>query len=193
MARHANAISIATLAAAVGMLAVLAACGVGNGGRATSGVDDAGSSNDGSVADGGGGGDGTVVDAGTSCPTVTCNGACVASCAGCDAGIAPCPSTRACGSCGTCVGFELECFTCDDDGGGAPSAFCSALFDKCSAGAGSSHCSCVVGDPMSCPGSQMVCTLDGQCKSCGEDGTENNSCANGLICVFDPKPGCTGS
>lgn len=117
-------------------------------------------------------------------PQVLCLGACVASCQGCNAGEALCPSTRACGRCGDgCPGSELECFTCTD--GGGPVAFCSAPSDKC-AQLGD-PCPCAGGTVESCPGQSQVCAAQ-QCKTCGEDGTDTLVCGSGRTCAASASP-----
>ncbi|MGH7297270.1 MAG: hypothetical protein ACRELB_20190 [Polyangiaceae bacterium] len=124
------------------------------------------------------------------CPTVTCHGACVPTCQGCDAGTAPCLATGACGDCSSCAGLQLECFACADAG---PFAFCSSPGDPCGLAPGA-HCPCTFGDPGMCPGANQVCAEPGLCLSCGEDGSANITCANGLVCVGGPpSASCSGS
>jgi hypothetical protein len=118
----------------------------------------------------------------------TCNGECVSSCNGCDAGTTVCPVTRECGHCGVgCTGFELECIACFD--GGAPVAFCDLPSDQCSALGQNDHCPCADGDAAACPAATQVCQgqAKGQCFACGENGTDNGICANGGQC--DTKNG----
>jgi hypothetical protein len=180
--------SVAALALVAGSVAYATACSLQTGGGlildTDGGPHDDASSGDASDA-------GAGVDA---CPTATCNGACVATCDGCDAGPALCTRTRACGQCDKCPGYELECFACAD-GGGAAVAFC-AMPPQCGVPA-ENRCACPFGEPMQCPGKNQICLGTMQqawCFSCGENGTLNFSCSNGLICVDDPMPpACTGS
>ena len=181
------------LAAATSILFVASGCNLS---RAGSGPDDASVAGDG----------GPVTDAGASgpdapngdsawepdgpCPTVTCNGACVPTCDGCDAGAAPCLATGVCGDCTACAGVELECFACADAG---VLAYCSSPGDPCGL-APAAHCPCTFGDPGGCPGADQVCAEPGLCLSCGEDQSANITCANGLICTGSPPDAsCSGS
>lgn len=183
------------LAWAFAMCICLAACGLGLSGDGALGAADATS---GSLHDGAGPGrDGRGEDAATgqdgSCPTsITCNGACASSCDACDAGPAVCPATHACGNCSTCAGFSLECFACD--GGSGSTAFCSTPGNQCGLPL-ASHCPCTYGMPGECPGANQICSQQGACLTCGEDGSANITCANGLLCVVGPAgaPACTGS
>jgi hypothetical protein len=147
------------------------------------------------------GADVSIVDASSDAPeacaptSVLCNGACVATCDGCEAGAALCPTDRVCSHCASCSGYEIECFACAD--GGPPTTFCSMPSQKCGIAA-ANHCPCTFGEPMDCPGKSQVClqTDDGggACFACGEDGSENVTCANGLECVSMPMPpSCSGS
>jgi hypothetical protein len=132
-----------------------------------------------------------VVDAGADCSATsfTCNGACVDTCEGCAAGPALCPTTRACGNCNGCTGFDIECFTCGD--GGAMQAFCGQTGgQRCGQ---VPHCACADGDAGSCPGASQTCDNTGQCLSCGEPGSMGLACnGNGSICAANATPpACT--
>jgi hypothetical protein len=180
-------------ARAIAFLSLASGCSLGSGGTAGPAPADASAIPDASAPADAGAEGASDTDAPSPCPppSVICGGACVASCDGCDAGPAPCPATGACGSCTACAGFELECFACD---GGAPGApFCSSPGDKCGLAAGA-HCPCTFGMPSGCPGQSQVCTQQGQCLACGEDGTQNVTCANGQLCVTGPggAPSCSG-
>jgi hypothetical protein len=180
------------------MLLAVAGCNLS---RAGTGADDASTAGDtGATTDGGAGGpdaataDGAPGDAAATpdgpCLTVTCNGACVPTCDGCDAGGAPCLPTGVCGDCTACAGTELECFACADAG---VLPYCSSPGDPCGL-APAAHCPCTFGDPGSCPGSNQVCAEPGFCLSCGEDDSANITCANGLICTGSPPDAsCSGS
>jgi hypothetical protein len=50
----------------------------------------------------------------------------------------------------------------------------------------SDYCPCSNGDPSTCPGQQQACIGNGPagdvCVTCGENGTDNKACKNGLAC-----------
>src|SRR5262245_52728332 len=48
----------------------------------------------------------------TNCAVAACNGECVLSCDGCDAGLVLCGATRVCGDCSSCPTGKIQCFTC---------------------------------------------------------------------------------
>ncbi len=173
-----------------------AACGLDSAGTLAS--SDGGSEPDTSMHDDGG----TSNDAGNEasdakpngCPeiAISCDGVCVTSCAGCDAGTAICTVTRECGHCDKCPGFELECFACAN-GSGPPTPFCGTPSGKCGI-SHDNHCPCTIGDPMSCPGQSQACVPSksdpdaGTCLTCGEDDSDKVTCKNGLVCDESAKP-----
>ncbi len=195
-------VSVFALALLSGALACTVACSLDASGRAVSEPGgDAGSLNDATSGDGGvtdaaADGDGPAPDVECPSTSLTCNGACVTTCVGCSAGASLCPATRACGHCDKCSGYELECFACAG-GTGAATGFCAMPARKCGVAVGN-RCACRYGEPMDCPGKSQVCVMggaDGQCLSCGDDGSLNITCANGLICNDNSPapPTCTGS
>jgi hypothetical protein len=131
-----------------------------------------------------------AVDANDACmPTsFTCNGQCVSSCAGCAAGNTLCPTTRACGHCNGCAGFDIECFSCTE--AGAASSFCGQTNGlRCGS---APHCACAGGDAGACPGASQGCDNQGDCVACGEAEAQGLPCAGGGICAGgNSPPACT--
>jgi len=162
-------------AGGIAVIALATACGIEHNGTLVA--------PDASSADATGDAAADAGDAG--CTTALCMGVCVPSCAGCNAGEALCPETRVCGRCGAdCVARELECFTCPD--GGGPQVFCSSPGSKCSETP--ERCPCT-GGIESCPGQSQVCKSN-ECRTCGEDGTDGETCASGTCSVKAGVPVC---
>lgn len=121
---------------------------------------------------------------------LTCNGRCATTCDTCDAGPSACPATGACGTCDSCPGYGVACYTCSGGEAGPPS--CAAVGASC--GASATRCACAPGSPTQCPGGNQICSPQGACVSCGEDGSDGITCGNGLLCVVtDGGASCSGS
>ena len=127
---------------------------------------------------------GDASDAACSATSFTCNGQCVDSCEGCAAGPALCPTTRTCGTCNGCAGFDIECFSCSD--AGAMTVFCGQTGgQRCGQ---VPHCACADGDAGGCPGVSQTCST-GQCLSCGEPGSNTLACSgNTTTCAATDNP-----
>jgi hypothetical protein len=118
------------------------------------------------------------------CSLASCNG--VETCAGCSAGEALCPETRACGCVG-CTARSVECFSC---GGGGRIGFCVPNPESCNPG---DPCPCN-DNVNNCPGGgNQVCTSSGsggRCLPCGANGTDDKPCKDGRQCESDGNPSC---
>jgi hypothetical protein len=80
--------------------------------------------------------------------------------------------------CTMCGQLSVTCYACD--GGGAPVAICGSMSSSAFCLNGNyAHCMC--GQPSDCPGDNQVCTGN-DCTSCGEMGTDMQSCAHGGRC-----------
>jgi hypothetical protein len=115
---------------------------------------------------------------------LSCNGACVSSCAACDGGIVLCTATRSCASdCTVCAPFGLgvTCYSCS----GAPSGFCAGNVSACPNDTNAGACPCASSDAGDCPGATQICTGGGSplCKTCGQGGTDKKQCGDGLFCT----------
>jgi hypothetical protein len=115
----------------------------------------------------------------------TCNGACVSTCVGCEAGLVLCTATRACGSdCTSCVpfGFGVPCYSCAI---GSAAGICAATSSNCPNDTAGGACACSGGDAGECPGATQICSGGGTpvCKTCGQGGTDKKQCGTGLFCT----------
>lgn len=121
--------------------------------------------------------------------TFLCGTTAVATCAGCEAGAAACPTTGTCVSdCRLeCADASLGCVACS---GGLASGFCEAVSPaSCITNPEYEHCGCAVASD--CAGANQVCVL-GECRSCGEPMTDGEVCRSGTgmkkCKADDPKP-----
>ena len=148
----------------------------------------------------------STTDAGraSACNALNCGGACCGdtcvprTCAGCAVAPRFCPySFSAAASNGVCVADCAECnpddagvlISCASCAGGAEVVRCSQSTSQCPTTLAAGACACSQGgaDGGNCPVASQVCIVPtagpGSCLTCGQPGTQGQSCADGKVCV----------
>jgi hypothetical protein len=149
-------------------------------------------------------GDGGTEAESPTCNASNCGGACCGNqcvprtCAGCATGPTFCPySLSASSSNGTCVSDCSACnpgdasplFSCASCAAGSPVVTCAASPTQCPAALAAGACPCSQADSgaVTCPVATQIClvptTGPSTCLTCGQPGTQGQSCGNGKICV----------